>query len=219
VFDTDQQKIAFMHYIEAGGGFIGIHSAAGTERNWKWFKLMLGAIFLRHPPYQPLTVHVLDPKHPATKNLAAKWETLDECYYFKEFNTDIKALLFTDLSQVKETDDGKNIKPDVFGNRYPAAGCHEFDGGKVWYTALGHNKEDYANPIYLAHIVEGLKWVTDKEKLNYKKAYATSTDIDEWSYLNNLLKQRLVPFCIFLIYIKGLKFNYRRFFCFNVNTG
>ena len=182
VFDNDQQKIAFMRYIEAGGGFMGIHSASGTERNWKWFKLMLGATFLRHPPFQPLTVHVLDSRHPATKNLPAKWETQDECYYFKEFNPDIKILLFTDLSQVKEADDGKNIKPDVFGNKYPAAWCHEFDGGKVWYTALGHNKEDYANPIYLAHIIEGLKWVTDKGKLNYKKAYATGVDVDEMKF-------------------------------------
>jgi type 1 glutamine amidotransferase len=161
VFDTEQQRIAFMRYIEAGGGFMGIHSASGTERSWKWFKLMLGATFLRHPPFQPLTVHVLDPKHPATKNLPLKWETQDECYYFKEFNPDIKVLLFTDLSQVREADDGKNTKPDVFGNMYPASWCHEFDGGKVWYTALGHSKEDYANPIYLAHITEGLKWLVD----------------------------------------------------------
>jgi uncharacterized protein len=155
---------------------------------------MLGATFLRHPPFQPLTVHVLDPKHPATKNLPVKWETQDECYYFKEFNPDIKILLFTDLSQVKEADDarptdssgrGKNTKPDVFGNMYPAAWCHEFDGGKVWYTALGHNKEDYTNPTYLAHIIEGLKWVGDKAKLNYKKSYATSTAIDEMKPFNN----------------------------------
>ena len=158
---------------------MGIHSASGTERNWKWFKLMLGATFLRHPPYQPLTVHVLDPKHPAARNLPAKWETQDECYYFKEFNPGIKVLLFTDLSQVKESDDGKNTKPDVFGNKYPCVWCHEFDGGRVWYTALGHNKEDYANPTYLAHIIEGIKWATNKGKLDYKKSYATSPVIDE----------------------------------------
>ncbi len=92
VFDNEEQKIAFMRYIEAGGGFVGVHSASGTERNWKWFKLMLGATFLRHPPFQPLTIHVLDPKHPATKNLPLTWETSDECYYFKEFNPDIKVL-------------------------------------------------------------------------------------------------------------------------------
>lgn len=180
VFDTEMQKVAFMRYMQAGGGFIGIHSASGTERNWKWFKLMLGATFLRHPPYQPFHVYVLDSKHPATKNLPPGWETNDECYFFKEFNPAIKVLLFSDISSLKEAGDSKNVKPDVFGNKYPSVWCHEFDGGRAWYTALGHNKEDYSNPIYLAHIIEGLKWVVDKGKLNYKKAYATSsTSIEE----------------------------------------
>ncbi len=184
VFDTEGQKVAFMRYIQAGGGFMGIHSASGTERNWKWFKLMLGATFMRHPPFQPLTIHVLDRKHDAVKNLPAIWDTKDECYLFKEFNPCIKVLLFTDLSKVKEADDGKNVKPDVFGNLYPATWCQEFDGGKVWYTALGHDKEDYSNPIYLAHVIEGLKWVTNKGKLDYKKCHATTSIIDEMQLFN-----------------------------------
>jgi uncharacterized protein len=179
VFDTEEQKVAFMRYIQAGGGFVGIHSASGTERNWKWFKLMLGATFLRHPPFQPLTIYVLDRKHDAVKNLPATWETKDECYLFKEFNPRVKVLLFTDLSKVKEPGDSKHVKPDVFGNRYPAAWCQDFDGGKVWYTALGHHKDDYSNPLYLSHLTEGLKWVTKKGKLDYKKSYATTSVIDE----------------------------------------
>ena len=179
VFDTEEQRVAFMRYIQAGGGFMGIHSASGTERNWKWFKLMLGATFLRHPPFQKFTVHVLDKKHPAVKNLSPQWETNDECYLFKEINPSIKVLLFSDISTVKEADSSKNIKPDVFGNRYPAAWCQQFDGGRILYTALGHNKEDYSNSTYLAHILEALKWVMDKPKPDYKKAKAKSSLIDE----------------------------------------
>jgi uncharacterized protein len=179
VFDTEQQKVSFMRYIQAGGGFMGIHSASGTERNWKWFKLMLGATFLRHPPFQAFSVYVLDKKHPASKNIAAKWETNDECYFFKEFNPAINILLVSDISGIKESSDGKNSTPDVFGNRYPAAWCQQFDGGKIWYTALGHSKSDYSEPTYLAHIIEGLKWVTDKGKLDYTKATAASSDVDE----------------------------------------
>jgi type 1 glutamine amidotransferase len=191
VFDTEQEKVAFMRYIQAGGGFMGVHSTSGTERKWKWFKLMLGASFLRHPPFQTFTVHVLDKKHPATKNLLSSWETNDECYFFKEINPSIKVLLFSDISTIKESDDarttdssgrGKNITPDIFGNRYPAAWCHEFDGGKIWYTALGHSKEDYSNPTYLAHLIEGLKWVTDKGKPDYKKSVASSSAINEMEH-------------------------------------
>lgn len=179
VFDTEEQRVALMRYMQAGGGFIGIHSASGTERNWKWFKLMLGATFLRHPPFQPLSIHVLDTTHPAINKLSLIWQTKDECYYFKEFNPSIKVLAFTDLSKVKEADDGKNVKPDLFGNRYPCIWCHVFDGGRVWYTSLGHNKDDYSDPAYLAHIIEGLKWVADKPKPDYRKAIATTSFIDE----------------------------------------
>ena len=104
----------------------------------------------------------------------------DECYYFKEFNPAVKVLLVSDISTIKkEQDTVKNVKPDVFGNRYPAAWCQEFDGGRSFYTALGHSKEDYSNATYLAHILEGLKWVTDKPKPDLKKAKATRSEIDE----------------------------------------
>lgn len=182
VFDKEEQKVAFMRYIQAGGGFMGIHSASGTERKWKWFKLMLGATFLRHPPFQKFTVHVLDKKHSAVKNLSSEWETNDECYFFKEINPSVKVLLVSDISAIKEQDTVKNVKPDVFGNRYPAAWCHEFDGGRVFYTALGHSKDDYSNETYLSHILQGLRWVVDKPKIDYKKARATSSAIDERKY-------------------------------------
>ena len=143
---------------------------------------MLGATFLRHPPYQKFTVHVLDKRHPAVKKLSSEWETNDECYYFKEFNPSVKVLLVSDISNIKEQDTVKNVRPDVFGNRYPAAWCHEFDGGRVFYTALGHSKGDYSSTTYLGHILQGLKWVIDKPKIDYKKARATSSVIDEMKY-------------------------------------
>ncbi len=182
VFDTPQQKIAFMRYIQAGGGFAGIHSASGTERNWKWFKLMLGASFLRHPPFQRFRVFVADKNHVATKKLPLSWETSDECYYFKEFNAAVHVLLVSDISAIEEP--GKHSKPDTFGNRYPAAWCHEFDGGRIWYTALGHHKGDYAEPVYLLHLAEGLKWVVDKARPDYSKARATSVEVNEMELFN-----------------------------------
>lgn len=182
VFDNDAQKVAFMRYIQAGGGFMGIHSASGTERNWKWFKLMLGATFRRHPPYQPLTIHILNRSHPATRGLAGQWTTSDECYFFKEFNVHVQVLLVTDIRSIRDDQPGDSTRH--FGNRYPAAWCHQFDGGKIWYTALGHNKDDYSNPTYLAHLKAGLKWVLAKPALDYRKAYATEPNVDEMKLLD-----------------------------------
>lgn len=67
VFDTDAQRLAFRRYIEAGGGFVGLHSVTGTERNWRWFKMMLGGTFSWHAKFQKFTVRVIDPNHPSMK--------------------------------------------------------------------------------------------------------------------------------------------------------
>src|SRR5690606_31791287 len=88
VFDTDAQRVALMRYIQAGGGFVGIHSASGTERNWTWFKQMLGGTFYWHDKYQPFTVNVIDAKHPSVAHLPRKWVRVkgDEFYYLKQMN-------------------------------------------------------------------------------------------------------------------------------------
>ena len=54
VFDTDEQKLAMIRYVEAGGGFVGIHSACATERDWPWFQQMVGGKFV---PHRSLRVH------------------------------------------------------------------------------------------------------------------------------------------------------------------
>lgn len=168
VFDTDAQKIAFMRYIQAGGGFVGIHSASGTERNWPWFKRLLGATFLRHPAHQPFNTIVVDKTHPSTSFLPAIWKRDDECYFVKEFNPDLHVLVVHDLTSVKDT-----AKPAVYGNTFPAVWCHEFDGGREWYTALGHDSATYSEKVFQQHIIGGLQWVIGKSKaLDYSKAHA-----------------------------------------------
>ena len=63
VFDTDDERVAFRRYIEAGGGFVGVHSVTGTERNWKWFKMMLGETFSWHAKFQKFGIKKIDPSH------------------------------------------------------------------------------------------------------------------------------------------------------------
>src|SRR6478752_7651962 len=60
VFATDAQRVAFRRYIEAGGGFVGVHSVTGTERNWRWFKQMMGESFSWHAKIQKFSLKKLD---------------------------------------------------------------------------------------------------------------------------------------------------------------
>ena len=173
VFDNDAQKLALMRYVQAGGGFVGLHSATGTERSWPWFKRLIGASFQRHARHQPFTDIVIDKNNPSTSFLPAAWEQDDECYFFKEVNPDLHVLLAHDLSSLKDDKD----KPDFYGASSPSAWCHSFDGGRQWYTSLGHDSTTYFKPAFQQHILGGIAWVIGNHKpLDYSKAHATGPD-------------------------------------------
>ncbi len=156
-FENDEQREAFRRYIQAGGGFVGIHSASGSERAWPWFWALLGGKFVRHPKIQQFEVRVKDPSHPATKDLPASFDWSDECYYLDHLNAGNKILLVTDPAKI---DDPKKAEypGDRFGDALPLAWYHEFEGGRAFYTSLGHKKEDYTNPIMTKQILGGILW-------------------------------------------------------------
>lgn len=169
VFDTDDQKLAFIRYIEAGGGFVGIHSACATERDWPWFWAMVGGKFVRHAPFQEFTIKILDPEHPSTSFFTTDWIREDECYYVNEINPDIHVLLVADLSTIE--DKGKGDYPgNTFGNTFPLAWYHTYDGGRQWFTALGHSISDYSDPLFLEHLLGGIMWAMENGKPDYTKA-------------------------------------------------
>jgi len=170
VFDTDAHKVAFMRYIQAGGGFVGIHSVTGTERKWPWFKRLVGGTFVRHARHQQFKEIIIDPKNPSTSFLPVHWERNDECYYIAEINPDIHVLAVHDLSTVDDKE-----KPVSYGSVFPSVWSHEFDGGRQWYTALGHDAVNYEEPEFRKHILGGLQWVVEgQHPLDYSKAHAVS---------------------------------------------
>ena len=170
VFDTDAQRVALMRYVEAGGGFAAIHSASGTERTWKWFAGLLGGTFSRHSPIQKFAVRILDRTHPSVAHLGDRWERDDECYYLVRMNVNMRILAANDLTTIK---DPKEV-PATFGDVFPSVWYQEFDGGRQWYTSLGHRKEDYARPEFRQHLLGGIQSVVRNAPLDYARAYAAS---------------------------------------------
>ncbi len=157
-FDTDEQKMAFQEYIRAGGGFAAIHSSNATERDWPWYWAMVGGKFIRHAAHQEFDVLVTDANHPSTSHLPARWTIVDECYYSFQLNPDIHVLLSADMTTVE--DEGKDEYPgETFGKQFPLCWCHEFEGGRQWYTALGHDPWFYEDPLFVEHLRGGLLWV------------------------------------------------------------
>ncbi len=153
------QETDFQRYIQAGGGYVGIHSATDTEYGWTWYGGLAGGYFNGHPAQQNATLIVRDHDHPATKHLGDTWPRFDEWYNFKNLNPNVKVLL---------TIDEKTYQGGTNGDNHPMAWCHEYDGGRAFYTALGHTNESYADPVFLQHVLGGIKYAIGKKKrLNY----------------------------------------------------
>jgi len=178
VFDNDQQRLAFRRYMEAGGGFVGVHSVTGTERKWNWFKMMVGETFTWHAKFQPFTVINIAPSHPSMKGVPLKWTKEDECYFGAELYPGIQTLMMhevasLDISQKDLIDKNKG----VFGNYFPAVWTQNFQGGHVWITTLGHAKENYQDPTYLNHLLQGINFIAKQvNKIDFSKAFATGKD-------------------------------------------
>ena len=181
VFDTDEQRLVFRQYIEAGGGMVGIHSVVGTERNWTWFKQLIGGTFSWHARFQKYRVTVLDKMHPSVKGLPTTWEREDECYFEKEMYAGIHTFMVQDVATLKTDDkDAQLVKQNMgsFKDYFPAGWHNFYDGGLAWITTLGHDKKDCSEPIYMQHILQGIEFVASycQKKKNYNKAYARHRD-------------------------------------------
>jgi len=148
VLDTDE-KAAFERYIRSGGGFVGIHSASDTEYGWPWYGRLVGTRFASHPQIQRATVHIANPDHPSTKSLPALWERTDEWY---NFHSNPRGAV-----QVLATLDEASYSGGAMGADHPIAWCQEMDGGRIWYTAMGHTKESYAEPLFRLHLLGGIE--------------------------------------------------------------
>jgi type 1 glutamine amidotransferase len=142
------QQAAFERYIRDGGGYAGVHSAADTEYGWAWYGSLVGAFFKSHPPAQRAQIRVADPTSPATAGLPNPWTRTDEWYNFR---TDPSARVHVLLMVDEATYSGGSMGAD-----HPISWCHAYDGGRAWYTALGHDGSSYRDPTFLRHLLGGI---------------------------------------------------------------
>jgi cytochrome c len=150
---NDEQQVAFERYVQAGGGYVGIHSATDTEYDWPWYGKLAGAYFLDHPS-TPSNVQkgkfiVKLKNHWATKGMPDEFERTDEFYSFKDISPKINVVLTIDE---KTYIGGKN--PDY----HPMSWYQEYDGGRAFYTAMGHTDESFSEVLFLNHLWAGIQY-------------------------------------------------------------
>lgn len=169
VLNADQQ-LAFERYIQAGGGFLGIHAAADTEYDWPWYNKLVGAYFASHPKQQKAIINIVDKNHTATSFLPEKWERFDEWYNYRNVQPDIKI-----LANLDET----TYEGGQMGDSHPFVWYHDFDGGRAFYTGAGHTKESYSDSLYLKHLAGGIEYTLgNNQPLDYSKSYAVKAPED-----------------------------------------
>ncbi len=159
------QQNAFERYIQAGGGFVGIHSATDTEYDWPWYGKLVGAYFEGHPATQKAKIEVVDKTHPSTEFLDKFWERTDEWYNFKSLNPDVKV-----LAKIDE----KSYTGGTHKGNHPMVWYHDYDGGRAFYTEFGHTPESYADEKYIKHVIGGIKYAIGNNELDYAKAHTAA---------------------------------------------
>lgn len=157
---NEKQRANFEAYMRAGGNAVGVHKAIIIPHgNWPWYEKMIGRAFTIHPLVQTAVVDVIDPSFPATYALPRRWIWTDEFYVLANpYNVTINPVLNVDESTYDPTKiwPGQVAKP--MGKNHPMAWYHNYEKGRVFVTALGHNGEMYRDPTYLSMLMGGIYW-------------------------------------------------------------
>lgn len=146
---NNEQQNDFESFIRKGGGYAGVHAASDTEYDWPWYGKLVGAYFESHPKEQDAQLNPAGQKHISTSHLPEVWKRKDEWYNFKNINPAVTVLLTIDEQSYTG---GKN------GNPHPMSWYHAYDGGRAWYTALGHTEASYTETDFLKHLLGGIQY-------------------------------------------------------------
>jgi type 1 glutamine amidotransferase len=165
---TPDQRAAFKLYLEAGGGFLGIHGAGGDLKyDWRWYvETLIGAQFIGHPldpQLQQATVRVEDNTHPATRGLGATWIRTDEWYSFASSPRGRGYRVLASLDESSYQPLFKIPLPftrprDLHMGDHPIIWLHCVGNGRAFYSALGHEASAYAEPTHLQMLEGALDW-------------------------------------------------------------
>ncbi|GFN08710.1 transcriptional regulator [Streptomyces microflavus] len=148
---TADERAALQRFIRAGGGWVGVHAASASERDWDWYEGLVGAIFDQHPEVQTGRVKVLDRSHPSTEHLPELWERTEEWYNWR---TNPTSKVHT-LAQIKVRDGVSGLDEGV---DHAFSWCQNYDGGRSWFTAGGHDKGAFQEEAFVQHLLGGIQW-------------------------------------------------------------
>ena len=164
ILDSAQQRV-MERFVRAGKGFVGIHSASDTEYDWEWYTKLVGRMFHIHPAIQTAKVTIIDSTFPGLQGFSSNKLWTDEWYEFgPEKVSDLQYILAIDETSYDPKVEWGNKKGIGMGKLHPVAWYHNYDGGRSFYTALGHVPSVFSDPVFLNHLYAGIYWAATGKK-------------------------------------------------------
>jgi type 1 glutamine amidotransferase len=161
---NDEQQTAFREFIERGGGLVGIHAAVAgdvaTEGAWPWYGEALCAQFTNHSAIVEAAIDVEDARNPSTSFLPRRWVRTDEWYNFITSPRG-KARVLASLDET-------TYQGGTMGGDHPVVWCKKIGLGRVWYTALGHTEASFTEPLFVQHLLGGIKVAAGTRNADFK---------------------------------------------------
>ncbi|PMD30286.1 glycosyl hydrolase [Hyaloscypha variabilis F] len=151
---NEQQLASLQSYVRSGNGFVGVHCAAAGLPNTPWYGELVGAHFTDHPKPQHGKLNVENKGHSIVSGLPEEWPWFDEWYNFAS-NPRQKVNVLLSVNE-------KEYEGGTMGEDHPLAWCREFEGGRSFYTSLGHFDEAYDDAMFLALLLNGILWAAGK---------------------------------------------------------
>jgi cytochrome c len=145
-------EAAFERYIAAGHGYIGVHAASDCEYQWPFYGGLVGAYFAGHSSVVEATVKAEPVTHASLSGLPSPWLRTDEWYGF-DLNPRAEVTVLLTVDEASYDPGG-----GMMGADHPVAWYHSYQGGRAFYTALGHTRESFQEPEFLAHLLGGARW-------------------------------------------------------------
>ncbi|MET8144271.1 lectin [Sphaerisporangium sp. NPDC005288] len=153
---NDSQQSAFQSYVDGGGGYVGVHSAADTEYNWSYYGGLVGAWFNNHPAIQRATVRTEDRAHAATSHLGATWSRTDEWYNYR---TNPRSSVHVLQNLDESSYSGGSMSGD-----HPITWCHPQSAGRAFYTGLGHSIDSFSETNFRTLLLGGIRYAAGAVK-------------------------------------------------------
>lgn len=164
------QEQAFESWLQAGGGWVGIHAAGdGSHSEWDWYmENLIGAKFTAHilgPQFQTATVITEEPEHPVNRDMPAVWDHTEEWYSWENSPRARGFLVLATVDENSYTPEQNfvNSSVDLRMGDHPIVWANCVGKGRTVYSAMGHAAEAFESADHRRLLRNMLDWALSRD--------------------------------------------------------